>query len=407
VPIRRLALLLLAVAACGSTGDDTTADDDLAPDVDAAVDEPDAGAGAATVTIATWAVLGDRGLLPEPVAWIAVQDGDGPFAPISGDGGYRFDVTDPDGRYGIAIACAGQAAGGLQVVQATLAEADHVDLVCHPTPTTGVHDFELAIANPGPCSGLVSYPNTQYQINCNGPLGVSTALDGWHDVIGRATFGADRRVYLARDVAGDAFTVDFSDPALSRAGVPATLTAGDTGVTFVGFRTASSYHTIVFNQGSTTWFGFPADLRRPLDIHQVSVFTATTMTHVLTRAPVDVDLSAVPELIAPDAAVTRQGATWQPFAGAGLSIRVGAWRHSVSAGWLAGATSYAYPPVCEVAGFPGGCPADDDATEWTVTGYQVLSEAALPQVLAAEGAPNLAIDGLRYQLAADAGTITP
>ena len=79
----------------------------------------------------------------------------------------------------------------------------------------------------------------------------------------------------------------------------------------------------------------------------------------------------------------------------------------MSAGWLDGATSYTYPPVCSAPGFPGTCPDADPATEWSFLAYKPVQSfvAALPDILAAEQTPQLGSDGLRYALAGEAGSL--
>src|SRR5262249_19936636 len=74
---------------------------------DAGVSSADGGMGGpGTLTIHTYRRSGLQALEPASASWVAVQDGDAPFARIDSQNGlYTVQITDAAGRYGVAVAC--------------------------------------------------------------------------------------------------------------------------------------------------------------------------------------------------------------------------------------------------------------------------------------------------------------
>ena|GEM_PF-4134951 len=125
----------------GDDDDAGTDDDDSAGDDDdsGGADDDDATPPSFTVTV--------RADLP-PDSVLAMQDGDGPFSvlPLKGMSA-SFDISDPDGRYGLVLACAGPARAGVQV---HLSDAES-----EPNPVMGCAEAAIRGLDDGALTGPV------------------------------------------------------------------------------------------------------------------------------------------------------------------------------------------------------------------------------------------------------------
>jgi len=77
--------------------------------------------------------------------FVAVQDGDGSFSPVSGTNGvYRVPITSD--RYGIAVACAdGNGTGTVEIVQQTIADGTTYRIACEVSHQT--EDLAVTVTN--------------------------------------------------------------------------------------------------------------------------------------------------------------------------------------------------------------------------------------------------------------------
>jgi hypothetical protein len=331
-------LLTLCAAACGD------------PTSEPAPDGPGPVAPA-TVTVRA----------PDSVPWLAVQNGEGAWEPVAVVAGVpTFLVDDVHGRYGVAIACERSAAAPVRVVQATTVEAVEVHLACPRAAAQDVFGDYIAASC---ATARVAAGDAAIDAKAD-PCGVAEARmfpQEAFDVVG-ISFGADGaidRAFVARDRLaenGASLVVDFA----SDGGAPAVAKR----VIAVSDAWRMTFHTdrarlAIDGFGSGPYPGIPASLRRPADIHELCASHACAWM----RQPREVDARAPEEPRVTSLEVGRDQATVRG-ATLGFRVELDAWTLDVSPGWQRTVASYAYPLLCEVAGFPRPCLASTAATEF-------------------------------------------
>lgn len=151
----RWILAALALAGCASNADDDDSsivipDDDDTSDDDDSVDDDDTSPGDDDDSVAETQVLIRTDIA---TGRLAFQDGDGPWTQLEPTGLQATAlVTDPEGRYGLALSCAGTSREGTQVLLTDVATEPEPLLACAESLNRDVELGELS----GPVVGLDS-----------------------------------------------------------------------------------------------------------------------------------------------------------------------------------------------------------------------------------------------------------
>lgn len=191
-------------AAIAVIGGACSSDNDSAGPRDASI--PDAPhVAAVTVTVH------ERAGFPSP-AWLAVQDGSGPFQRLMGESPYTLAVNDVAGRFGLAVGC-DDSSIPIRVYQGTLQDGTSLHVGCAPPAQPSRAVAVTTTPTTGDCRVGYGFRNMLY---C--PPDYIDVVTAALDVIGfyRDSDGT-RRAFMQRGLLADAITVDFFHPTFSAA----------------------------------------------------------------------------------------------------------------------------------------------------------------------------------------------
>jgi hypothetical protein len=401
-----LASLLLLVAACPASGSgespDSRTQTDGEPTADAgtdAVDPPAIDAAPAVVTVHTYLREGSRAATPANPPWMAVQDGDGAFTPVTGtDGVYAVTVRDRAGRYGVAVQCPDNAIIGgrnVRVVQATASEGADLHIVC----ALGLPTTVQATVTPRGCQRATVKIGAASWSGLCGNDEAFTIMEGAFDVVG-VTDDAEPRVFVQRGFSGGSVAVDFESP---------TESAAMTNTSIHRDREDTPWD-LAFVTPTTMWTrpgrvptipGVPASLRGPGDIHHLTVHGPDDVDYFYAQ-PREIDATSLPPAVSLRMSATKSQVSWTTEGAIGFTFSsawsLSVWTVHVSSAWLAGATSYTSPRLCELDGFIGRCIGDSSVSAWYMHAYYPLHGAAprFLDIANADELPAVARDGLTY-----------
>ncbi|MGQ9539873.1 MAG: hypothetical protein ACUVTY_02115 [Armatimonadota bacterium] len=382
--------------------------------------------------------------LPELVAF---QDGDGAWQAVQGGNGeYRMEVADPNGRYGLAVVYKtmeeGPPAVCVTILHATVAELPEVYLDAGTPP----------LGNPVTVSGTVSDSLGGIEAFValrDAETGVYTAWSrqytvqvepGTHDLAASlftASSGSRaERIFLRRgqNIVGDTtLDIDFDSAEAFAPEVhtitPQGISNGEYGNIHVLFHTKGGTSLTIAQQMEIVpdrfqFAAVPAAKQVDGDIHEVTLTAVSgqgerTVAHFF-KAPTDLTLV----LPAPFGNVTvnptpttpylRPTAAWEPYQGAmyysiqySSEIVAGArrtrqgplstvWTVYLSSGWLGGGSTYTLPDLSGVTGWNDEWPLNSADMLWWMVGASATN-MTLPDVINREV---FAVDGLEVRTAA-------
>ena len=367
---------------------------------------PDGGSpdgGSATVLVQTFQRSGFQQAVPTNAAWVGAQDGTGAFAQLTGQNGlYSFNVSDPAGRYGVAVACSARTPASAQVIQATVTEGADLFLVC-AGPDLGLTSVSVQTSN---CqSASFAYGSAGTGI---ATCGTSSHLfpTGTYDAIGISytpTHGVDR-VAIERGVTGPSVAIDFQG---TGSATPEThrVNVGDTTLWYLSFITSAG--TALYNTlpGPGSYPGFPAAIRQSSDVHSICTVDPNNpartgyLCHVF-RDPIDLDDSQGPYASPPIVTASdKKHIAWDAYVGSGFEVDVANYEVWLSIGWLGTTTSYSYPRLCDLSGFPLPCTDTTTDTQYSIRAFKPAGSgfpASIVDIQNAESLLPVGRDGLNY-----------
>src|SRR5262249_55939467 len=141
----------------------------------------------------------------------------------------------------------------------------------------------------------------------------------------------------------------------------------------------TSAAVVLFGSGSGQYPGVPVALQAPDDVHRLLTSRLSGGSVGVTpyfKAPIDIDDASL--LAAAGATVvtgTKTQVTWQPYPVSSSGVRIAGLIISLSTGWLGQATSYTYPRLCDVPGYPLSCV--DATTDTNLTFDAIQSVGAV------------------------------
>jgi hypothetical protein len=423
-------LAILALCGCPSTGpagdddaqvdddaDDTSAaDDDTADDDDdtsAADDDDDDATNPEGPPSFTWQP--PLGLLAP--AFVAMQDGDGPWTPLAADAGsVPLEPADAEGRYAVLIACDDGASVEVQLLAATLDELPRPLLTCGlPDPSLpqaslsgevlGLSGEEIAIVRIGPSYLPVFAGQSSYEAS----LPPGEAYDAfvarspaWDSPVDRLL------IHRGIEVPEGGSTLDFDLAVDGLLPVPRTVEVGGElsadGYVLVDYLSAGgTFGPVGYGAGSGAAFGEPPEESRdPEDRIFVEVGTPATSgpgdssysiwaflppgeDHTLVVPP---PLDGATASAVDSAGGLRWDLSWEPWEGATLyRTRASrsdwdagtskAWTMVVSAGRAGDDPGWSSPDLSDLGGWNAGWSfsAGDEPSKIVAAAGRVLSEA--------------------------------
>ncbi len=317
--------------------------------------------------------------------WVAYQDGSGPWKVVGpSNGKYTFTVTDPAGRYGMALideepGSPTPAYVDGQVHYFTLAEVSQIDYSSFRLLTSAVVT--------GSVSGLQAADTARVHVRtraANVAAGGSSynflAFSGTHNLaaIRQAGGGAADRLVVLRNISlpSSVPPIDFASQGFALTPQSATATGEDSGdsvVTYANWLTPNTSTNLAIATGNALAFNaLPAANHQADETHFIgaratqSATGKTCLAGRYTKSPVGVAITLPAKINSPvfGTAVTtpyyRPTLSWSPIAGSLASDVFAAdttnhiyWSATFSAGWLAGntATSYTFPDFSGLAGW--------------------------------------------------------
>lgn len=403
--------------------------------------------GGGTVLVRT-----TRGGTPANADFVAFQDGNGAWQVVSGAGGlYTLNITDSDGRYGVAIACVNGPDVEVYILHATRAELSEITHECDEPPSQSFVTVSGTVGGLGTDNWAQVFlgQGTGFTYPGMGTYSLQTA-PGTYDLIAVKYVGFEigsvDKVLIRRNVNATTDTtqnIDF-DSAEAFAPEMHTVTvlgtAGET-VGSVTFRSNGKTVAALGTPYNTLRFaGVPTSRQVGNDFHVLSVtdfgpqrVLRTVLRHF--KAPTDITVALPDAFTSPEvttAATTpyaRFTASWSAYPGAQayvLSYRshhhetvpMGraqkssrqhggsvSWVIGLSANWLGANSSYTLPDFSGLSGwnnawgFPTG-----RFVEWTVTAASSNRNLADLVVGLAQQQP---VDGLEVRQSGKSGNITP
>lgn len=385
--------------------------------------------------------------VPASADFVAFQDGNGAWQVAQGTGGhYTLNVTDNDGRYGVAVVCVSDGRVDVRIYHATRNEVNEFTVECESPPPQnfvtvsgtvsglGANDYAnvylgqgLGFAYPG--TGIYSLqtaPGT-YDLIATRYSGQTGSLDG---VLIRRNVNATANTTQDIDFgSGEAFApelhtvtvlggtgelggnVSFRSSGKTVASVG--ITFGET-VRFAGIPTnrqvGNDYHVLsVSDLGAgglrsvMRYFKAPTDftVSLPDAFTSPQVTTAATTPYVRLTASWNVypdaqayNLVFQPAMVGPEGRASKRSRQQ----GAGVLWYVG-----LSKDWLGANSSYTLPDFSGLNGWNNawGLPAGR-GIDWQV--FAVSSNRSLAELIASQ---SQLVDGLEIRQAGKSGTITP
>ncbi len=372
--------------------------------------------------------------------FVAFQDGDGAWQAAQSSGGvYQMNVSDPGGRYGLAIVYTevGHGTGSsshVQIFHATVEEVAEIRWDAGDPPATSYVTVSGTVTGPAGNYAMIAMRQAQTSAFAGTDYSLRVA-PGVHDLAAALFPSFDRaeRMLLKRGVqVAGATTIDINfDSAEAFATV--SFTAGVEGGTgtygnaVLSFETAGGT-TIPIVQlsetdlGSFQLGGVPADKQQDEDMHSLTVFSygERRMAIRYFKQPNNLTVTLPPPF--GDVSVTSAGETpylrltaqWQPYqdaqgyymiftsetpqvSGRSRQVTTTTWSVNLSSGWIAGGSSYTLPDLSTVPGWNNGWGlvlVPRGSVSWEVGA--LTSNKALSDAINREGRP---VDGLEVRLA--------
>lgn len=377
---------------------------------------------------------------PAQADFVAFQDGDGAWQAAQGSGGvYQMNVSDPGGRYGLAIAYTevGHGTGSsshVQIFHATVQEVAEIRWDAGDPPATSTVTVSGTVTGPAGNYAMIAMRQAQTSAFAGATYSLSVA-PGVHDLAAALFPGFDKaeRLVLRRgvQVAADT-TIDISFDS-AEAFAPVSFTAGVEGgagtfggavlsFTTAGGTTVPLVQLFETDLGNLQLGGVPASKQQEGDIHNLTVFSYGERRTAIRyfKQPNNLTVTLPPPF--GDVSVTSAGETpylrltaqWQPYqdaqgyymiftsetpqvSGRSRQVTTTAWSVNLSSGWIGGGSSYTLPDLSGVPGWdnkwglvlvPGGW------VSWEVGA--LTSNMALSDAINREGRP---VDGLEVWLA--------
>ncbi|HJV89211.1 MAG TPA: hypothetical protein VJ623_02815 [Holophagaceae bacterium] len=317
--------------------------------------------------------------------WLAVQDGDGPWQVLDAvDGRYTFTVTNPSGRYAVALVDVTPSPfmAWSQMFHLTRAEADTIDLstLSYPTPVWvygsvfGLQGNDIAAIKAHAGSTSITGPATTYSMN---------ATAGTQDLVAVrrpfGTYSADRLAVVRNLTLTDGALpeLNFDTQGIVLTPATAATTGGDVGDsvdTYVNWVSPTTSITLngVSGGAPLSFNAVPASNLQPQELHFVGGQASQSATQkyarsgIYTKSPNQASNALKPKINAPTfgTALTspyyRPTLSWTPLGGSQssdiyVSDRTNAiyWNVHFSAGWLAGAhgSAFTFPDFSALAGW--------------------------------------------------------
>ncbi len=411
---------LILTLACGGGGGGGSASATVQP----------GGGSAGTVTV-----------LPPQFAglsnWVAYQDGSGPWTVATPSGGqYTFTVTDPAGRYGLAVVSSDTATGTPSsmigsIYHLTRTEASLVDLSNRKVYSTASLSGTLA----GTVSGdtvLVRMRGKSTTLASGTTAFSFGAPQGQADLIAvrKPGGGTAEAVLVARDVpvlaSGSAIALDFATGWVLQprsASLSGALLPNESSLIGVSYLTPTTSASLASASGNALSFNaVPAANLAPGDFHVITgqaldaVTGASRRAGVYSKAATAGSLTLPPPTPVPTfgaaggAPYARPQLSWAPLAGTKQTYwfaydtsTYASWDLTLSSGWLAGnaAPTYTFPAFTSLAGWNNGWGFTPGATlAWS---YYNLS-LSTPDPGWYTGGPRTYQDGATFWISMAQGT---
>lgn len=350
------------------------------------------------------------GTTPTNAAWVAFQDGDGAWQVLAptATGAYSAAVSDPAGRYGLAVASPDATLQPvINVYQCTLREMRDITHAFSPVAFGALTlTGNIAGMTPGEDAVAVALGNAQSMPDTLAPYTLAALLPGTYDLLAsrrKLSPGSIDKFFLRRDVplAGNATqNIDFASASYAVTPAGYTLTMPDMTTGLVALRTNRRTLLTVSDppggDGTTMHYAaLPAQTAGDLYIADVSamhvngVLATRQIRKQAFATPRNLAL-ALPALFGSPAistAANRIRARWSPYPDAlayhfQFSPTAGnPWSVWVSAGWLHQNTDtgYTLPNFAVVPGWQLNWSPDGGEQYWTadvVTGNMPLDAVA-------------------------------
>ncbi|MCS6951016.1 MAG: hypothetical protein NZ520_11205 [bacterium] len=319
--------------------------------------------------------------IPANATLVVYQDGNGAWQTASGVGGeYTLEITDPAGRYGVAVLCTDGGSPWMRIIHATRSEMDQLSVECPSSaaPVTvsgsisGLDEGSDAIVSLGSGSAFWDRLSRTYRLD---------VPQGTYDLVALTApmmFSLEfERMFIRRNVSALTNITENIDFASAEAFTPerrtATISGGPADTVNLTFlangKTAASVGGPVYGMGSVSFSCAPLSRQQEGDIH---LFTAGTFGRKVLRffkAPTDLNLSLpTEEFSSPEVEMVasspyvRLRASWSPYPGAQVyqldffaqsnrsaRSRQGSgrvqWTVYLTPGWLGSSNTYTLPDL--------------------------------------------------------------
>ncbi|GIV16090.1 MAG: hypothetical protein KatS3mg022_1525 [Armatimonadota bacterium] len=390
-----------------------------------------------------------RGGVPTNADFVAFQDGNGAWQVAQGTGGqYALNITDNDGRYGVAIVCVNGTEVSVSILHATRAELGEIHHECSQPLSQSLVTVSGAIGGLGMGGGATVFLGTGMGFGY--PLINTYSLQtvpGTYDLIALRYANLETstvdKVLIRRNVSATTDTtqdIDFNSAEAFAPEMHTVTVLGATGraVGSVVFRSnGKTVAGLGWRTDTDTYPGIPTSKLVGNDFHLLSVtdygsqgVLRTVLRHF--KVPADITVSLPDAFVSPEvttvatAPYARFAASWSaypdaqayslsyhtPTAPMGRSSKRSrqqsgsiSWFVALSANWLGANSSYTLPDFSALSGWNNtwGLPAGQ-VIEWSV--LAVSSNRNIPDIVAGllQQQP---VDGLEIRQSGKVGNITP
>lgn len=343
-------------------------------------------------------------------AWVAYQDGDGSWRVIEkkSTGVYREEVSDPAGRYGLAIVSPG-AQPVITLYQGTLAEMSTITHVFAPfVPGAYTVQGQIKGATAGLDTVTAALGFNTVTSTTLVPYAMNFLAGAKYDLVAyrrKLATGMTDKFYIERNIqlsGNSTHSIDFNDDLHSGNAERYTVSAPDITDGSVMLRTVNRTVLTVSESHSfgapIPYAALPAAQMREGDLY-IANLTATSQSGMLTirqmrrmafAQPANQN-TALPALFGSPGVTAADGnitATWSPYPNAlAYNLQCAAdagsqWNVLLSAGWLQANTRHGYtlPALSSLAGWLNAWSPAGGEREWTfdaITSNRPLNEIAV------------------------------
>ncbi|MCS6829860.1 MAG: hypothetical protein NZ749_04365 [bacterium] len=244
-----------------------------------------------------------QGGVARNVEFVAFQDGDGRWQALSGTGGeYRFEVADPNGRYGVVIVCLEPEGPHVRIIHATQAEIDQLTVACEATASTATVSGAVRGLAEGEGAAVFMAQSSAFWDRLARTYRLERVPHGTHDLIalvqGFMQPLTPSKMFIRRNLNIGGNTSEDVDFASGEAFTPeertATVVGGNFGAATITFRSANG--TIAsaggpWYGGDIPFFCVPLSRQTEGDIHIFSVQSEYRQTLRYFKAPSNLNLT--------------------------------------------------------------------------------------------------------------------